>query len=62
MCFNKKVEIFIDKLCYRPISEDAIRIIILQEPFYINNFKIYLNTKTYDEFYTFIFTYDKEKA
>lgn len=58
--FNKKVEIFIDKFYYRPIPEDTIRIIILQEPFYINNFKYFLNTKMYDEFYTFIFTYDKD--
>ncbi len=56
--FEKQIEIFIDKFTLQPIPENTIRIIILQEPFYINNYNYFLNSKRFDEYYNFIFTYD----
>lgn len=58
--FNKKIEILIDKFYNTNIPEDTIRIIILQEPFFINNFKNILLNNENDRFYSYIFTYDKD--
>ncbi len=57
--FEKQVEIFIDNFIVNPIPQDTIRIIILQEPYLINNFTFFINNPAYDNYYTYIFTYDK---
>ncbi len=57
--FNQKIEILIDRFSMVPIPEDTIRIIVLQEPFYISSYRGLLMNNSFNNLYHHIFTYDE---